>query len=91
MAAEILLLFNNKNNDLNCNKSNFFLIVTWSIGSINTHLTFISNWLKIFNPDIILFQEIKLSYEKFPFSFLCVSEKSCVPAARMHANISRYH
>ncbi|MBP6985433.1 MAG: exodeoxyribonuclease III [Alphaproteobacteria bacterium] len=43
------------------------LIATWNVNSIRARLPVAIDWLKTFQPDIVLLQEIKTQKETFPF------------------------
>ena len=42
------------------------LIATWNVNSIKARMAHLQTWLKDFNPDIVLLQEIKCSDDNFP-------------------------
>lgn len=41
-------------------------IVTWNINSLRVRLPQILSWLTLHSPDVVCFQELKLSHEQFP-------------------------
>jgi len=45
-------------------------IATWNVNSLNARLDFVLGWLEARTPDVVCFQELKLTHESFPYAAL---------------------
>jgi len=45
-------------------------IVTWNVNSVNARIESVKKFLQEYNPDVVLFQELKCMDEKFPFEVI---------------------